>query len=153
MKTRHATLALAAITALALTACGRAGAENKKEKSHHKSVQELTTEEFKAKVYDFTADKMVYLSDKPAIVDFAASWCEPCRQIAPILEELAEEYGDRIMVYKVDISKEKKVARAFNISSIPAILYIPVGKDPVLTIGARSKSKFKTEIETFLLGK
>ena len=152
MTKRHLTMAIAVIAAMTLTACSNAGAKNTKEQVH-KAVKELSTEEFKTRIYDFTADEMVYLSDKPAIVDFYASWCGPCRQIAPILEELAIEYGDKIDIYKVDISKEKKLARAFNISSIPAVLYIPVGKDPVLTIGARQKGKFKTEIDTILLGK
>lgn len=160
MKAKYAAFALTALTALAITsltitsmaACGRAKDDNSKGTTQHK-VQELNTEEFKEKVYDFTSDKPAYLTGKPAIVDFYASWCGPCKQIAPILEELAGEYGDKIAVYKIDIGKEKKVARAFNISSIPAVLYIPAGKEPVFTLGARSKAEFKKEIDKILLGK
>lgn len=160
MKAKYAAFALTAMTALTMTAltmttmaaCGRTKDDNSKSTPQHK-VQELNTEEFKEKVYDFTSDNPAYLTGKPAIVDFYASWCGPCKQIAPILEELAEEYGDKIAVYKIDIGKEKKVARAFNISSIPAVLYIPAGKDPVFTLGARSKAEFKKEIEKILLTK
>ncbi len=158
MKARYAALAFTAImtlgmTTLATSACAWTNGESKKETPQQKAVQELNTDEFKEKICDFTSDNPVFLTDKPAIVDFYAPWCGPCRQIAPILEELAKEYGDKIAVYKIDINNEKKVARAFNISSIPAILYIPAGKDPVFTLGARSKAEFKQEIEKILLGK
>ncbi len=139
-----------------LAGCGNAGAQNesrrqKASEAKTKAVKELNADEFNKKVYNMVTDEVVYLGDKPAIVDFTASWCGPCQRIAPILEELAVEYGDDIVVYKVDIDKERGLAQAFNVSSIPAILYIPVGdKEPVLTIGARSKDKFKEEIKTFL---
>ncbi len=140
---------------LTLAACGNSTAQNKKTAAAaEKSVKELSAKEFKVKVYDIKADDMKYLGDKPAIVDFTATWCGPCQRIAPILEELAAEYGDDIVIYKVDIDKERELAQAFGISSIPAILYIPTGsKEPVMTVGSRNKDKFKEEIKTHLLDK
>lgn len=96
---------------------------------------------------------LVFLGDKPAIVDFTATWCGPCQRIAPILDELAGEYDGKIVIYKVDIDKNRELAKAFNVSSIPAILYIPLNGDPVMTVGSRDKGKFTNEIETILLGK
>ncbi len=157
MKTIYNAAAMALCAMMMLAACGNAGAqnENKKEKkapeTKEKAVKELNTEQFKAKVFDITSENMVYLGDKPAIVDFNATWCGPCQRIAPILEELAVEYGDKIVIYKVDVDKNKELAKAFNVSSIPAVLYIPAAnKEPVMTIGSRNKDKFKEEIETIL---
>jgi thioredoxin len=93
------------------------------------------------------------LGDKPTIVDFTASWCGPCQRISPILEELAKEYEGQITIYKVDVDKEKGLAHAFNVSSIPAVLYIPLEGEPVMTVGARGKERFKEEIKTLLLKK
>ena len=112
---------------------------------------ELNAETFNDKVYDMTVEELAYLGDKPAIVDFTASWCGPCQRIAPILEELAEEYKGDIVIYKVDIDKERGLAKAFNVSSIPAVMYIPLDGDPTMTIGARGKEKFKQEIKTLLM--
>ena len=98
-------------------------------------------------------EDLVYLGDKPAIVDFTATWCGPCQRIAPILEELAKEYEGQIVIYKVDVDKNKPLARSFNVSSIPAVMFIPVGGEPVMTVGSRDKAKFQSEIETLLLGK
>ena len=117
-------------------------------------MQELNAASFTEKVYDMESEDLIYLGDKPAIVDFTASWCGPCQRIAPILEELAEEYQGQIVVYKVDVDKEKGLAQAFNVSSIPAVLYIPMGgSEPVMTVGARGKDRFKEEISTLLLKK
>lgn len=145
-----------ALTAIILiTACGNAGAQNEKKDAkgtHPKAVTELDANQFDDKIYDMDAEGLEYLGDKPAIVDFTASWCGPCQRIAPILEELANEYKDKIFIYKVDIDKERGLAEAFGISSIPAILYIPAdGGKPVMTVGARNKEKFKSEIQTYLL--
>lgn len=114
-------------------------------------VVTLTTAEFKAKVCNIDAEGFKYLGKKPAIVDFYADWCGPCRAIAPTLEELAKEYGAKIVIYKVNIDKSRELAVAFDISSIPAIMYIPVKGEPRMTLGSRSKDKFKKEIETYLL--
>lgn len=154
MKTlKTITLAIVAITMLA--ACGNAGAQNdKKTDKTQKVVKELNAESFSEKVYDMNSEELVFLGDKPVIVDFTASWCGPCQRIAPILEELAVEYDGKIIIYKVDIDKERGLAQSFNVSSIPAILYIPAnGNEPVMTIGARGKEKFKEEIRTFLMEK
>ena len=115
------------------------------------TVIELSSEEFNKKVYDLKEDSFTYLGDKPAIVDFNATWCGPCRRIAPILEELAAEYAGQIVIYKVDVDKCGDVAAAFSIQSIPAILYIPMKGEPTMTVGSRGKEQFKEEIEKMLL--
>lgn len=149
------TITLAIVAIMMLAACGNAGAQNdKKADKTQKAVKELNAESFSEKVYDMNSEELVFLGDKPVIVDFTASWCGPCQRIAPILEELAVEYDGKIIIYKVDIDKERGLAQSFNVSSIPAILYIPAnGNEPVMTIGARGKEKFKEEISTFLMEK
>ena len=117
------------------------------------TVKELTSAEFNTKVYDLTKESLDYLGDKPAIVDFNAKWCGPCQRISPILDELAKEYEGEIVIYKVDIDKCQQLAQAFGVSSIPAILYIPLKGKPSMTVGSRDKAKFNSEIDTKLLGK
>ena len=116
-------------------------------------VIELTSEEFSKKVDDLKYEGFTYLGDKPAIVDFTAIWCSPCRKIAPILEELAAEYDGQIIIYKVDVDKCPDAAKAFGIQSIPAILYIPTDAEPQMTIGSRTKAQFQEEINKILLNK
>lgn len=148
-----------AITVMAIimifASCGNAGAKNadrKEKEDKGKEVVELNARTFNEKVYDLTLEELAYLGNMPAIVDFTASWCGPCQRIAPILEELGAEYKGKIVIYKVDIDKERGLAEAFNVSSIPAVLFIPTGnEDPVMTVGARGKEKFKEQIETILL--
>ncbi len=160
MKSMYKLVAMVAGIVIVLASCGNAGARTEKNTdSQVKSaqtktagVEELNAASFNAKVYDMTAEELKYLGDKPAIVDFTATWCGPCQRISPILEELAKEYDGKIVIYKVDIDKNRDLATAFNISSIPAIMYIPLNGEPVMTVGARDKGKFKTEIATVLLG-
>lgn len=150
MKTIYKTAITAIAAVLLFAACGNAGAKTTERKG--KGVTELNSETFNEKVYDMTLPELAYLGNKPAIVDFTATWCGPCQRIAPILEELADEYKKDIVIYKVDIDKERGLAEAFNISSIPAILYIPAdGGDPIMTIGARGKERFKEEIGKYLM--
>ena len=147
MKTIYKTAITAIAAVLLFAACGNAGAKTTERKD--KSVTELNSETFNKKVYDMRVQEQKYLGDKPAIVDFTASWCQ---RIAPILEELAEEYKGDIVIYKVDVDKEKGLAQAFNVSSIPAVLFIPAdGSDPIMTIGARGKERFKEDIQKYLL--
>lgn len=152
MKTIYKAAALAAIAVASMVACGNAGAKNdKKSDDTKKAVVELNTEKFNAMVYDMSKEDLVYLGDKPAIVDFTATWCGPCQRIAPILEELAKEYDGQIVIYKVDVDENKPLAKDFNVSSIPAVMFIPVDGEPVMTIGSRDKAKFVEEIKTHLL--
>ena len=156
MKKIYKTAFIAMASLVMLAACGNAGAKTnapgvKDEKG--KAVTELDSESFNSKVYDMTLDETIYLGDKPAIVDFTATWCGPCQRIAPILESLAKEYDGKIVVYKVDVDKERELAKAFNVSSIPAVMFIPLGPDkPVMTVGSRDAATFRKEIETILLG-
>lgn len=133
-----------------LCALGLVSALDAQEK---KGVVTLSSKEFKTKVYDISAKNPEYLGSKPAIVDFYASWCGPCRAISPVLEELAKEYGDKIVIYKVDVDASRDLAQAFGIRSIPAVLFIPMKGEAQMTVGGRSKEDFKKQIDTILLGK
>lgn len=152
MKSLYKTAALAVAVIIALASCGNAGAQNDK-KTTKASVTELSSSDFNAKVYDLSKEGLTYLGSKPAIIDFYAPWCGPCQRISPIMEKLAEEYDGEIVIYKMDIGKNREVARAFSVTSIPAVLYIPLDGEPVMTIGARTKGRFTEEIDTILLGK
>ena len=118
-------------------------------------INELTKQEFLSKVanYEASPDKWVYEGDKPCIVDFFATWCGPCKMIAPILEELADEYAGKIDIYKVDTEKEEELAASFGIRSIPSLLFCPMGEQPQMAGGAMSKADFKKAIEEVLLKK
>ena len=145
-----ATLVIAA--AICMGICADAGAQSKK-KSDSKAVTELTTETFQTVVCDIKKPDAKFLGDKPAIVDFTATWCGPCQRLAPILEELAKEYKGKVNIYKVDVDKNKELAEAFKISSIPAMLFIPKEGTPQMLVGLRAKEQLKSEIDTILLGK
>lgn len=115
----------------------------------------LTKAEFLKKIinYEENPSEWKYLGDKPAIVDFYASWCGPCKIVAPILEELAAEYKDDIYIYKIDTDKEEELSAAFGISSIPTMLFIPMGGNPQVVQGALPREELKKIIENTLLKK
>lgn len=130
------------------------------EKKKKKFAIELTRAEFLEKVLDYTQgpDKMGYLGDKPAIVDFWAPWCGPCRMASPILEELAEEYHGKIVVYKVNTQNEQQIAAELGIQSIPTFIFFPMSGKPFATSGIartpeETKKMFKEIIDKQLLGK
>lgn len=115
----------------------------------------LTHKEFLEKVanYELSPAEWKFLGDKPALIDFYASWCGPCKSIAPILDELAIEYAGKIDIYKVDTEKEQNLAAAFGIRSIPSILFVPMVGKPQMSQGAMSKEGFRKAIDDVLLGK
>lgn len=115
----------------------------------------LTKAEFLKKVTDYETNpsEWKYLGDKPALIDFYADWCRPCRIIAPTLEELASEYDGEIYVYKIDTENEQELARFFRIQSIPSLLFIPMNGEPQMKVGVIPKAKLKESIDGFLLKK
>lgn len=116
---------------------------------------QMTKKDFLTKIHDYEKDatNWKYLGDKPALIDFYADWCGPCKQIAPILEELAKEYEGEIYIYKVDVDKEQELASLFGIRSIPSMLFIPMEGQPSMASGAAPKTELKQTIDKVLLGK
>jgi len=113
-------------------------------------MENLTTESFKEKVFDYTQEKeWSFKGEKPAIIDFYADWCNPCKVLAPILEELDAERDD-IDFYKVNTEEQPELAGAFGIQSIPSILFIPLGKQPQMAMGALPKATFEQAIAEIL---
>ena len=115
----------------------------------------LTKAEFLKKVADYVENpgEWKFLGDKPAIVDFYAAWCGPCRSIAPVIDELADEYKDKVDIYKVDTEAERELAGVFGIRSIPSILFIPLNGKPQMAQGAMPKQEFVRLIDEILLQK
>jgi thioredoxin len=103
--------------------------------------------------YEKNTDEWVYEGDKPCIVDFYADWCGPCKRIAPIMRELASQYKDDVVFYKIDVDNEQELASIFGISSIPTILFVPVKGKPQAALGALPKETLVEQIENFLLEK
>ncbi len=117
------------------------------------NTTELTLSEFKNKVMDFdkNPDSWNFKGDKPAIIDFYATWCGPCKATAPILDSLAEEYQGKIDVYKVDVDKEQEIASMFGIRSIPSLLFIPMEGEPKMQVGAMGRMDLENAIKNTLL--
>jgi thioredoxin 1 len=114
-------------------------------------LEHLTKETFKKKVFNYETNKeWKYAGSRPAIVDFYADWCGPCRIVAPLLEELKEEYGDKLEIYKVDTEVEREISSLFGIQSIPSLLFIPLEGQPQMAMGALPKETFKRAISDVL---
>ena len=114
-------------------------------------LEHLTKETFKEKVFNFEANKeWKYEGDKPCMIDFYANWCGPCKMVAPILEELQKEYGDSIVIYKVNTEDEQELAGMFGIQSIPSLLFVPKDGQPQMAMGALPKQTFEKSIAEVL---
>jgi len=161
-------LTLAAV-AILFSACGNQKKENKGnietidsalKTSDSAGTEKLTQALFIQKVWDYkkSPKDWKYLGSKPAIIDFYADWCGPCKIASPILDEVGSEYAGKIQVYKIDTEKESELAEVFGITGIPAFLYIPANGKPVMMSGiGRSKEETKKmfieNIEKYLLVK
>jgi thioredoxin len=113
--------------------------------------EHLTKETFKDKVFDYENNsEWKYEGDLPAIIDFYADWCGPCKMVEPVLEELAEEYDGKMHIYKIDTDAEQELAAAFGIQSIPSMLFIPVDDKPQMAMGALPKDTIKKAMKDVL---
>ena len=114
-------------------------------------TENLTKATFLEKVFNYEENKeWKFAGEVPAIIDFYADWCGPCKMIAPILEQLSEEYGGKINIYKVDTEAEQELSAAFGIRSIPSMLFCPMGEDPQMANGALQKAQLEQIIKDVL---
>ena len=142
---KNSILIIVAIFAVSLMA----NAQAKKEEA---IVKQLTYSEFLNKVWDIDRypNTCKYRGKLPAVIDFYADWCGPCRRVAPIMEKLANEFDGRVVFYKVDVSKERDLAAAFQVSSIPTMLFIPMEGQPTKFVGATAEEVYRKNIEAIL---
>ena len=140
---------LAVLPAVLISGCSK---KNSDKKESSTKMEHLTAATFKDKVFNYEVNKeWKFEGDKPAIIDFYADWCGPCKMVAPVLEDLSNEYDGKIQIYKVDTDKEQELAAVFGIRSIPSILFIPKDGQPQMTMGALPKKSFKKAITDILL--
>ncbi|MGC9311568.1 MAG: thioredoxin [Sediminispirochaetaceae bacterium] len=116
-------------------------------------AEHLTKEAFLEKIFDYENNtEWQYQGELPAVIDFYADWCGPCKMVAPIIEELSQEYDGKVNFYKIDTEEQQELAAAFGIQSIPSLLFIPVNGKPQMAAGALPKDTFKQVIDSELLG-
>jgi thioredoxin 1 len=116
------------------------------------TVQSLSTEMFKKSIYNYDDNKeWKYEGSMPVIIDFYADWCPPCRQLSPLVEEVAKDYQGKIAVYKINTDHERALAQSLGITNLPTLLYIPAKGNPHVTLGLISKEKIVKTINEILL--
>ncbi len=117
-------------------------------------VKHLTDEGFKKMIFNYELNKVwKFEGKKPALIDFYADWCAPCRQLSPIIEQIANEYSGKIDVYKVDTEKEKILAQNLGITGLPTLLFIPSEGMPQISMGALPKDNLVKAVNEILLNK
>ena len=143
------------LTAALLLTGTTVGAENHSASKNQQAMKaiELTAEAFQKQVFDYTKNsEWKYEGDLPAVIDFYATWCGPCKAMAPVMENLAEEYAGRVHIYKVDVDKEKRLAALFGVRSIPTFIFIPAAGNPQHANGAMGIEQMRGIIDSTLLG-
>ena len=114
-------------------------------------TEHLTAETFKEKVFNYEESKeWKFEGDLPCMIDFYADWCGPCKMVAPVLEELSEEFDGKLNIYKVNTEEEKELSAVFGIQSIPSLLFVPSEGQPQMAMGALPKDSFKQAIKDVL---
>jgi len=160
-------LSLAAIISLISISCNSNAAEKEPATNDNQNmispsspgdegkVIVLDEASFKEKVWNYDANpqEWVYEGDLPAVVDFYADWCGPCKRVAPIMEKLAQEYQGKINIYKVNTDHNRELSGVFGIRSIPSILFIPQKGQPAMQAGAMQEEQYRQIFEDFVLGK
>jgi len=107
-------------------------------------TEHLTKDAFLQKVFNFEQNQdWKFEGDVPCIIDFYADWCGPCKMVAPVLEELSEEYAGKLNIYKVNTEQERELAAAFGIQSIPSMLFVPMNDKPQMAVGALPKQSIE----------
>ena len=115
-------------------------------------VENLTKETFIEKVFDYSKNKeWNFKGERPALIDFYADWCGPCKMVAPIMEDLSKEFDGKVDIYKIDTEKQMELSGMFGIRNIPSILFIPMEGQPMMHAGALPYEGFKDAIEKELL--
>jgi thioredoxin 1 len=118
------------------------------------SITALTNETFKANVYNYPMNQQwKYEGNLPAIIDFYATWCPPCKKLSPLLEDLAIKYKGKIIVYKVDVDAEQQLAQSMGIQNMPTLLFIPASGQPQQSVGLVSTETLEKMIHEILLVK
>lgn len=113
----------------------------------------LNSESFKNKVFDYEKNKKwSFTGKRPAIIDFYADWCGPCRMLAPVLEELARDYSGKVDIYKVNTEKDPHLAALFGVKGIPALLFAPLDGKPVMTSGFAPKANLEKAMKEIFKG-
>ena len=100
--------------------------------------------------YEASPNEWKFLGDKPALIDFYASWCGPCKSLSPVLDELAREYSGKLDIYKVNVDNEQELASFFRIRSVPTLLFVPMEGVPQINAGAPSKADLKRFLDSFI---
>lgn len=163
---KYIILFLLSVVVACLTACQKtkqgAASQPAKDEQHtvekaakdKAKVRELSAEEFKQLVmnYELHPQEWVYEGKRPALIDFYATWCGPCKAMAPVVEDIAEKYAGKIDVYKVDVDKEEELAALFGIQSIPSLLLVPMEGKPQMSVGALGRQELDKAVQTVLLG-
>ncbi|MBO5957160.1 MAG: thiol reductase thioredoxin [Bacteroidales bacterium] len=153
---------IAILSLFMLVSCGNSKKENKKTENvqevesvveEESLVKNLDYKTFVKKVWDIETypDSFAYKSKLPCMIDFYADWCGPCKRVAPIMEEIAQQYEDKIIVYKVNVDKEQKLPLIFKVKNIPTVFFLPTEGQPLSQVGALSKEEYISIINKHLI--